>query len=110
MPAAPPPAMADQAHRNEAESRTAQAAGAGAVAKAEDYAATGMGRNTDHAVEQVWLDLEDRPAAAVSLRYEFRAELVRLGVLPPAVTHVDPLTRRERARGFEPGFCPPPQR
>lgn len=110
MPAAPPPAMADQAHRNEAESRTAQAAGAGAVAKAEDYAATGMGRNTDHAVEQVWLDLEDRPAAAVSLRYEFRAELVRLGVLPPAVTHVDPLTRRERARGFEPGFCPPPHR
>ena len=29
----------------------------------EEYAATGMGRRTDHAVTQVWLDLEDAPAA-----------------------------------------------
>ena len=71
----------------------------------EDYAATGMGRRTDHAVEQVWLDLEDAPAASVNIRYEFRPQLVRLGILPAPVRE-DPLRRRERARGFEPGFAP----
>ena len=91
----------------------ASSAQAGAVARkteSEEYAATGMGRRTDHAVQQVWLDLEERPAASVALRYEFRPALVRLGILPPEVTHVDPLSRRERARGFTPGFCPEPPR
>ena len=73
---------------------------------AEEYAATGMGRATDHPVAQVWLDLEDAPADTVSIRYEFRPQLVRLGVLP--VPTADPLQRRERARGFEPGFSPEP--
>jgi hypothetical protein len=45
----------------------------------------------------------------VTIRYEFRPQLVRLGILPPART-ADPLQRRERARGFEPGFCPEPPR
>ena len=36
-------------------------------------------------------------------------QLVRLGILPPART-ADPLQRRERARGFDPGFCPEPPR
>ena len=75
----------------------------------DEYAATGMGRRTDHAVTQVWLDLEDAPAQTVNIRYEFRPQLVRLGILPPAPT-ADPLQRRERARGFEPGFCPEPPR
>ena len=74
---------------------------------ADEYAATGMGRRTDHAVEQVWLDLEDTPSHAVNIRYEFRPQLVKLGVLPPAPT-ADPLVRREGARGFEPGFAPVP--
>ena len=73
----------------------------------DEYAATGMGRRTGHAVEQVWLDLEDAPAQTVNIRYEFRPQLVKLGILPPAPT-ADPLQRRERARGFEPGFCPEP--
>jgi hypothetical protein len=30
---------------------------------------------------------------------------VRLGIIPPP-SRVDPLSRRERARGFEPGFAP----
>ena len=68
-----------------------------------------MGRRTGHAVTQVWLDLEDAPAQTVNIRYEFRPQLVRLGILPPAPT-ADPLQRRERARGFEPGFCPEPPR
>jgi hypothetical protein len=75
----------------------------------EEYAATGMGRPTDHAIEQVWLNLEDSPSHTVNIRYEFRPQLVKLGVLPPAPT-ADPLLRRERARGFEPSFCPEPPR
>src|SRR5262245_18711732 len=72
-----------------------------------EYAATGMGRPTDHAVTQVWLDLETAPAHAVNIRYEFRPQLVRLGILPAAVAP-DPLQRRERAQGFDAGFCPEP--
>ncbi|NOT27855.1 MAG: hypothetical protein HOP16_17350 [Acidobacteria bacterium] len=72
-----------------------------------ELAATGMGRETDHAVTQVRLDLEDRPAHAVALRYEFRPQLVQLGVLP-ARPVTDALSRRERARGFEQGFAPVP--
>jgi hypothetical protein len=41
----------------------------------------------------------------VNIRYEFRPQLVRLGILP-SPRHADPLTRREHARGFEPGFAP----
>ena len=66
-----------------------------------------MGRETGHAVTQVWLDLEERPAHSVDIRYEFRPQLVALGILPRA-ERVDPLQRRERARGFEPGFAPVP--
>ena len=80
-------------------------ASANRVKKAEEYAATGMGRATDHAVTQVWLDLEDTPARSINIRYEFRPQLIKLGVLPSPRT-IDPLQRRERARGFEPGFCP----
>jgi hypothetical protein len=73
---------------------------AGAEAPAppsDDYAATGMGRRTDHAVEEVEIALERSPIASVAIRYEFRPQLVKLGVLDR-----DPLQRRERARGF----CP----
>ena len=79
---------------------------------AEEYTATGMGQRTDHAVTQVWLDLEDKPAQTVNIRYEFRPQLVTLGVLPRPRSQatVDPLQRRERSRGFEPGFSPEPPR
>jgi hypothetical protein len=84
----------------------APAAAAGASKRADDeYAATGMGRKTDHVVQQVWLDLEKSPAKAVTIRYEFRPQLVRLGILPSSPL-VDPLSRREGARGFEPEFSP----
>ena len=77
--------------------------------KADEYAATGMGRQTGHAVEQVWLNLEDAPVQTVNIRYEFHPQLVRLGILPADRT-ADPLQRRERARGFAPEFCPEPPR
>ncbi len=70
----------------------------------DEYAATGMGRQTRFGVTRIDLDLESEPAAVVRLRYEFRPQLVALGVLPR-----DPdssrIARRERARGFE-EFCP----
>jgi len=90
-----------------------EAEGAAAVGEQKradnEYAATGMGRRTGHAVTQVWLDLEDTAAHAVNIRYEFHPQLVRLGILP-APPAADPLLRRERANGFEPGFSPEPPR
>ncbi|MBP7146310.1 MAG: hypothetical protein KBD01_02110 [Acidobacteria bacterium] len=74
----------------------------------EEYAATGIGREVDHPVERVAFRCEPGPAAMLELRYEYRDELVRLGVLPrPWIAHRDRLDRRERARGFE-GFAPDP--
>lgn len=92
---------------NRAEPRPA--APAAGRAQENEYAATGMGRRTDHAVTQVWLDLEDTPAQSIDIRYEFRPQLVKLGILPKTPV-VDPLQRREGARGFEPGFSPEPPR
>lgn len=88
------------------EAQKSEAGAAGSAAAREEYAATGIGRRTEHQVEQVYLDLEPRAVASVNLRYEYRQQLVRLGVLPAAP---DTLTRRERARGFEPGWCPAPR-
>ena len=48
-----------------------------------------------------------RPLRLISLRYEFREQLVRLGVLSDMT---DSLDRRERARGFDGAFCPEPKR
>jgi hypothetical protein len=69
------------------------------------FAATGIGGRTSFSVEWVALELEDRPSATVALRYEFRAQLVRLGVLPG---DRDTLAARERARGFAPEYAPDP--
>jgi hypothetical protein len=99
QPAAPPPAT-ERSREAIADAKAKRADG--------EYAATGMGRRTDHAVTDVYLDLESAPVQTVSIRYEFRPQLVRLGILPPASTTQDPLDRRERARGFEPGFAPVP--
>jgi len=92
-------------------SASAQAGGTLARQAAEDeYAATGIGRRVEHGVTEIHLDLETTPAASISIRYEYRAQLVRLGVLPQPPARPDPLDRRERARGFDAGFCPVPHR
>jgi hypothetical protein len=80
--------------------QSAASAAAGDQKARDEFAATGMGRRTDHAVVQVWLDLENEPVQTVNIRYEFRPQLVRLGILPPTPS-VDPLERRERAHGFD---------
>lgn len=102
-------AIGDSSRRADAPRAAAPAAEASAAAadRKDEYAATGMGRRTDHVVTQVWLDLDPTPAQTVNIRYEFRPQLVRLGILPGSLTN-DPLNRRERARGFEAGFSPVP--
>jgi hypothetical protein len=75
----------------------------------DEYAATGIGRSVANQVRWVRLNLERRPAAEVTLRYEYREALVKLGVLPRPRPDDNALRRRERARGFEdPSFCPEP--
>lgn len=72
-------------------------------ADSDDYAATGMGDRTTHQVDRVDLELDSHPIASARIRYEFRPELLKLGVLPQTR---DRLERRERARGFEYGPQP----
>jgi hypothetical protein len=74
----------------------------------DELAATGIGREVEHRVVRVDFDAEDAPASIVSVRYEYRDALVRLGVIPG---NDDELARRERARGFaDSGFAPDPFR
>lgn len=78
-------------------------------AEARDSAATGIGRETEHRVRRVAFEHDPAPAAVVSIRYEYRDALVKLGVLPADPD--DAIARRERARGFEDGdFAPDPYR
>ena len=99
---------------NEAQAPRARGGEAGATrqeksaapALSDELAATGMGERTRHDVTRVGIDLERTPAARLRIRYEFRPQLVKLGVLP---AEDDQLARRERARGFE-RFCPEPDR
>jgi hypothetical protein len=75
--------------------------------KTEDYAATGIGRRTQHEVQWVNMELEATPVATINLRYEFRPVLVSMGILPALPQH-DLLSRREQARGFS-NYCPEPR-
>ncbi len=76
--------------------------------RADDLAATGIGREIDHRVRRVRLDLEEQSAAHFRLRYEYREQLVHLGVLPNPEER-DALDRRERATGFaNSSFAPDP--
>jgi len=77
--------------------------------KKEEYAATGMGQRSDHPIQWVSMELEPAPAATISLRYEFRPVLVKMGILPAPISQ-DPFHRREQAQGFkDPYFCPKPK-
>jgi hypothetical protein len=74
----------------------------------DELAATGIGREVEHRVMQVDFDEDDTPASTLSVRYEYREALVRLGVIPAGD---EALARREHARGFvEAGFAPDPFR
>jgi hypothetical protein len=99
----------DRAEKGQDAESKSRSAGAAPSAEAQsmgelsdDYAATGMGRRARHEVQSVDIDLEDRPVASVRIRYEFRPQLVKMGIFPAGFS---PLERRERASGFS-GYCP----
>jgi hypothetical protein len=73
---------------------------------ADGFAATGIGEETGFPVDWVAFEQERSSAARIALRYEFRAELVRLGVLP----REEELFARDRAHGFEHDYAPDPFR
>jgi hypothetical protein len=89
----------------EESSSRAQPAPPSAGALSDTYAGTGMGGRTRHEVEEVHIDLDPHPIATARVRYEFRPQLVKLGILVDD-RHPSPLERREKARGFE--YCPQP--
>ena len=74
----------------------------------DESAATGIGRTINNGVTWIKMDLDPRPAGEVAIRYEFRAGLVRLGIIPRDYPRPDVLNRREKAEGFEPKYCPQP--
>ena len=74
------------------------------VREAERFAATGIGDKTDFPVEWVAFEEDPTPAARLALRYEFRPELIRLGLL----SRGNDLYARDRARGFENDYAPDP--
>lgn len=74
----------------------------------DESAATGIGRTVRNGVQWIKLDLDSRPAGEVTMRYEYRAGLVRLGILPRDYQRPDVLERRERSEGFSPSYCPQP--
>ena len=49
-----------------------------------------------------------RTTLTLTVRYEYRAALVRLGIIPRLYPRPDVLERREGAKGFEPRYCPQP--
>ena len=77
-----------------------------AGATADSYAATGIGERSSFPV--TWVDFQEdpSPAASIALRYEFRQELVRLGVL----SNEGDLWAREKAQGFDRKYAPSPSR
>lgn len=86
--------------RADAAPRSSEAQAMGGLS--DDYAATGMGRRARHEVHSVAIELQSQPVASIRIRYEFRPQLVKLGIFPPGSS---PLERRERASGFS-GYCP----
>jgi hypothetical protein len=96
-----PDSAASSAGRGDDGARTARRPNA-YPAPDEQSAATGIGRNTRNDVRWVNLELESRPAGEITVRYEYREGLVRLGILPrPYPYPGDALPRRERSTGFE---------
>ncbi len=115
LESAPRDQSAETKRRTQSEAPSARAQsgvtdGRGALpAQDDEYAATGIGRSLNNDVWRVEMELESSPARELTIRYEFRDALVRLGVLPRTRRTPDHLQQRERARGFEgQAFCPEP--
>src|SRR5688572_8696133 len=74
-------------------------AGATAARPRDDdgHAATGIGRSVGHDVTWIDMRLERSPASELTVRYEYRDALVRLGLLPRPWRDDGALRRRERS-------------
>lgn len=88
------------------ESSPSGATTGGNARESDRFAATGIGERTDFPVQWVSFDEDPVPAARIALRYEYRRELVRLGVFH----REDDLYARDRGRGFEHEYAPDPHR
>lgn len=98
----------ESARMRSEESAAPRSAGKAAPSPVDDFAATGIGRKIDNRVTRVQMRLESKPAAQLRLRYEYRQQLVHLGVLPSS-DEEQALARRERATGFDDfDFAPDP--
>jgi hypothetical protein len=75
--------------------------------ESDGYAATGIGERTSNPVQWVRFEEDPSPVARIALRYEFRRELVRLGVLSRGI---DDLSSREHGTGFSREYAPDPDR
>ena len=98
--------------QNEAPKARGSAGSTAARPRADDeHAATGIGRSVGHDVTWIDMRLERSPAAELTVRYEYRDALVRLGLLPRPWRDDGAIRRRERSRGFEePRYSPEPPR
>jgi len=74
----------------------------------DESAATGIGRSVRYDVQWIHMDLDPKAAGEITIRYEYRAALVKLGIIPRDYPEPNVLDRRERAQGFEPKYCPQP--
>jgi hypothetical protein len=117
----PPPSVP---YRREKDTRTGEANTQSAPAEAgrdaakrsvqpypppdDESAATGIGRSVSNSVQWIKMDLEPRALGEVTIRYEYRAALARLGIIPRDYPRPGVLDRREGAKGFEPKYCPQP--
>lgn len=104
-----PKPSAQSSARNEGGRDAAKSRSAPAYPPPDDEsAATGIGRSVRNDVQWIKMDLDERPAGEITIRYEYRAALVRLGIIPRDYPRPEVLDRRERAQGFEPKYCPQP--
>jgi hypothetical protein len=77
--------------------------------KSNSLAATGIGREQRNDVYTVAFRQESSPAAVMTIRYEYRPQLIKLGVVPPPPHRPDPMVRRENSSGFtDYGYAPDP--
>jgi hypothetical protein len=104
---APAPDEAKDEARVQAEGRARRdSARQKSRSESDRFAATGAGERTHFPVNWIEFEEDPDPVAQIRLRYEFRPELIRLGVLRPR----EDLHARERGRGFERQYAPDPDR
>ncbi len=93
---APSSAPSSSARATESRRRSS----AGAAQPDDTHAATGIGQSVRNNVNWVNLDLDPNPYSQVTMRYEYRDALVRLGVIPRRDRGQEVIRRRENSTGF----------